>query len=170
MKVVRLVLLFVLAVPAFAADEMRKLDFLAGEWKGEAWFRMGPGQPEYFVQTERVTPRAGNKALLIEGEGRRKKADGTAGEVVHDALAVLGYDEAAKKYRFSPVTAERGAAAPWFEVTGPNAAQWGLEVPQGKMRYTISLTEAGEWLEIGEFSRDGEKWIKFMEMKLTKVK
>ena len=170
MKVLRFMLIVALALPVFAADEMRKLDFLAGEWKGEGWFQMGPGKPETYLQFERVTPKAGGKALLIEGLGNRKMPDGSAGEVVHEALALLGYDEAAKKYRFSTVTAQRGAALPWFEVTGTNAAQWGLDVPQGKMRYTISLSETGEWVEYGEFSRDGEKWMKFMEMKLKKVK
>lgn len=163
-----LVMLF--AVPALAADEMKKLDFLAGEWKGEGWFRMGPGKPSSFVQHEKVTPKAGGKALLIEGLGRDKNEDGTAGRVVHDAVALLGWDEQAKKYIFATSTAERGAGIPWFEVTGTNAAQWGMDLPHGKMRYTITLTEKGEWYEVGEFSRDGQNWMKFMEMTLAKVK
>jgi hypothetical protein len=31
------------------------------------------------------------------------------------------------------------------------------------------VTEKGEWNEVGEFSRDGEKWMQFFEMTLTKV-
>ena len=158
-----------LAAPAFAADEMKKLDFLVGEWKGEAWYQLGPKR-EYALQHETITPRAGGAALLIEGLGLRKKEDGTAGEVVHDALAMLAWDDQAKKYRFSTAVSGRGAAEPAFEVTGPNKAVWAMDVPQGKMRYTISLTEKGEWFEVGEFSRDGEKWMKFFEMTLTKVK
>jgi len=169
MKMIRFALLFLLAFPLFAAVEMRKLDFLAGEWKGEGWFRMGPGQPEHFTQHEKVTPKTGNKSLLIEGLGRRKTADGTPGEVVHDALAILGWDEQAKVYRFSTVTAERGAGEPWFEVTGTNAAQWGFETPMGKIRYTITLNDKGQWVEVGEFTRDGKQWMKMMEMTLTKV-
>src|SRR5687768_9994048 len=114
------VLTALFAVPLFAADEMRKLEFLAGEWKGEGWFQMGPGKPSHVIQNEKVTVRAGGSALLIEGTGRAKKEDGTAGEVVHDAVAILGYDEQAKKYLFSTAVAGRGAANPWFEVTGPN--------------------------------------------------
>ena len=171
MKFVRLVVVLVVAVPLFAADEMKKLDFLAGEWKGEAWYQMGPNaKREYVLQHEKVTPRAGGNALLIEGVGRAKKEDGTAGEVVHDALAMLRWDDAAKKYRFSTAVAGRGTAEPDFDVTGPNKAVWSMSVPQGTMRYTITLTEKGEWLEVGEFSRDGEKWSKFLEMTLAKIK
>jgi hypothetical protein len=171
MKVVlRLMLMVVLAVPVFAADEMKKLDFLAGEWKGEGWFRMGPGEPQHVIQHEKVTPKAGGAALLIEGVGRSKKADGTAGDVVHNAAALLGWDEQAKKYIFSTAVAGRGATTPWLEVRGDQHVVWGMDVPMGKMRYTITLNEKGEWFEVGEFSRDGNQWSKFFEMTLAKVK
>jgi hypothetical protein len=158
------------ALPATAADEMRKLDFLVGEWKGEAWFQMGQAKREYAIQHEKVTPRAGGLALQIEGQGRQKKEDGTAGDVVHDAFAMLRWDDTAKQYRFSTAVAGRGTGEASFEVTGPNRVVWKLDIPHGKTRYTISLTDQGEWFEIGEFSRDGEKWFQFFEMKLKKVK
>lgn len=171
MKFMRVLLMFALAVPVFAADEMKKLDFLVGEWKGEAWYQMGPNaKREYALQHEKVTPRAGGNVLLVEGIGRTKKEDGTAGEIVHDALAFLRWDDVAKKYRFSTAVAGRGTAEPAFEVTGPNKAVWTMELPQGTMRYTITLNEKGEWFEVGEYSRDGAKWSKFLEMTLVKVK
>lgn len=174
MKLARTLVILTVALitlPLSAADEMKKLDFLVGEWKGEAWFQMGPNaKREYAIQTERVTPKAGGMALLVEGLGRAKKEDGTAGDVVHDAVALLRWDDGAKKYRFSTAVAGRGTGEPTVEVTGPNHLVWTLELPHGKTRYTISLTEKGEWFEIGEFSRDGEKWSKFFEMTLQKVK
>lgn len=169
MKFLRMFLV-VVALPVFAADEMKKLDFLAGEWKGEAWIQMGPGKPSHAIQTERVTPKAGGAALLIEGLGRAKKDDGTAGDVVHEAVALVRWDEQAKQYRMSTAVAGRGTAEPWLEVRGQNHLVWGLDTPQGKVRYTITLNERGEWFEIGEHSRDGEKWMKFFEMTLQKVK
>lgn len=38
----------------------------------------------------------------------------------------------------------------------------------GTIRYTMDLTDAGEWHEIGERSSDGTKWEKFFEMTLRK--
>jgi hypothetical protein len=167
------VLLFALftATAASAADEMQKLAFLQGEWKGEAWIQMGPGKPEYVIQTERVTPKAGGKALLIEGLGKRKLPDGTAGEIVHDALAVISWNEEKKTYRFDAYVANKPRVDATLDVTAPNTAVWGFSTPQGgKIRYTINLTEKGEWREIGEFTRDGATWMKFFEMTLQKMK
>lgn len=170
MKFLRTFIILIVAIPVLAADEMKKLDFLAGEWKGEGWIQMGPGKPQHMIQTERVTPKAGGNALLIEGLGRAKKEDGTAGEVVHEAVALVRWDEQAEQYRFSTVVAGRGMAEPWLEVRGANHVVWGMDTPQGKIRYTITLTEKGEWFETGEYTRDGEKWTKFFEMTLQKVK
>ena len=166
-----LVLMALAAWPALAAnEEMRKLDWLIGEWKGEATVQMGPGKPETALQHEKVQSKAGGKVLLIEGVGRQKLEDGSAGEIVHDAMALISWDEAKKTYRFSTFVANRPDADATLEVTGPNSASWGFQTPQGHVRFTISKTEKGEWLEIGEYSRDAVKWTKFMDMKLQKVK
>ena len=37
------------------------------------------------------------------------------------------------------------------------------------MRFTLHLNDKNQWVEIGEFSRDGNQWMKFMEMTLDKV-
>ncbi|MFP5247442.1 MAG: hypothetical protein ACLGH0_12175, partial [Thermoanaerobaculia bacterium] len=139
-----------------------------GEWKGEATVQMGPGPAHRVVQTERVQSKLGGKVLLIEGLGRRLQDDGTPGAVVHDALAVITWDDAKKTYRFASWVADKGSADTTLEVTGPTSAVWGLETPRGRMRYTMNLTEQGEWVEIGEWSADGVKWTKFIEMRLKK--
>jgi hypothetical protein len=156
------------ATTAFAGDEMSKLDFMLGDWKGEATVQMGPGRPETIVQTEKVQKKIGGEVLLIEGLGKRKLEDGTVGEVVHDALAVLSWDPKDKKYRFSAHVAGRGSTDTTLELTGPRSGIWRMETPHGKMRYTINVSDEGEWVEIGEFSRDGEKWMKFIEMRLRR--
>ncbi|HKR64148.1 MAG TPA: hypothetical protein VJZ00_10480 [Thermoanaerobaculia bacterium] len=156
------------ATSLFAADEMKKLDFLVGEWKGEAWFQMGPKR-EYVYQTESVKPKLGGKVLLVEGLGKRKNENGSIGDVVHDALAVLSWDESKNTYRFSTYTAQYGAMETTLDVTAPNVGVWSMDVPGGKMRYTMRLTEKGEWNEVGEFTRDnGANWMKFFEMTLSK--
>ncbi len=168
---IRIAILFVIALPLYAADEMRRLDFLVGDWKGEASVSSGPGKGENALQTETVRSKLGGKALLIEGIGRRELADGSAGDVVHDAVGMVWFDEATKKYRFNAWTAARGYVEAWFEVDGVNAARWGFDTPDGgKVRFTIALDEEGRWREVGEYSPDGNRWFKTMEMKLTKVK
>ncbi|HYC62349.1 MAG TPA: hypothetical protein VEK79_22545 [Thermoanaerobaculia bacterium] len=162
-----LIILFT-ATFAYGADEMRKLDFLLGDWTGEAWIQMGPGKPQTVVQNEKVTAKVGGKAFLVEGLGREKLADGALGKVVHETVALIWWDEQKKTYRFDAHTADKGSVDTTIDLTAPNTAVWGFDTPQGKVRYTIRLTEKGEWSEIGEFSRDGTKWMKFFEMTLTK--
>ena len=170
----RIAILFLIALPVFAADpaapaEMRKLDWLVGEWKGEASVLSGPGKGELALQTERVQSRQGGKILVVEGLGKRKLADGTGGDVIHDAFGVIWYDEQAKKYDFNAWTAQRGYVDAWFEA-GDNSAQWGFDIPNGKIRFTIKLTDKGEWHEVGEYSPDGNRWFQTIDMKLAKVK
>jgi hypothetical protein len=167
---IRIAILFLIALPLYAADEMRKLDFLVGDWKGEASMQQGPGKGEQVIQTETVRSKLGGKLLLVEGLGKRKLAEGSAGDVVHDALGVVSWDEKSKKYRFDAWTL-RGYVEAWFEAGDDNAARWGFSTPDGgRIRYSISLNDRGEWHEVGEFSRDGNQWMQFMEMTLQRVK
>jgi len=165
-----LMLVLLTALSAAAADEMKKLNFLVGEWKGEGWFQMGPGKRELVLQHEIVREKLGGKILLIEGLGHRKLENGSAGDVVHEALAVVSWDEAKKAYRFAAHTAQQSSVDATLELRD-NGAVWGFDTPQGgKIRYTIRQTEKGDWNEVGEFSRDGTNWMKFFEMTLQKVK
>ncbi len=157
-----------IAAAAYAADEMKKLDWLAGEWKGEAWSQRGPGPRDVALHHEKVTPRLGGKVLLVEGLAHRKLENGTAGDVVHDALGTISWDAEKKQYRFNAFSTA-GDIATTLDV-GDKRAVWAFDTPQGRVRYTIRLTEKGEWNEVGEFSRDGEKWMQFFEMTLAKVK
>jgi hypothetical protein len=159
----RLILTLVLAVPAFAGEEMRKLEFLIGDWAGEASVRMGPGEPQHVTQTETIQWKAAGEAMLIEGLGKD-----ASGKVVHNAVALIHWDPELEAYRMNTVVAGRGAGSAVLEVTGARNAVWRLEGPWGQQRYTIEVNDAGEWIESGEFSRDGKTWMKTVEMKLKR--
>ncbi len=48
----------------------------------------------------------------------------------------------------------------------------GFDVPQNgvKVKFTEVINEKGDWLEVGEVTRDnGKSWFKFFEMELIKV-
>ena len=169
-RVVMVLALVLVASCAYGAEELGKLDFLVGEWKGEAWIQMGPGKRENVIQTEKVTRKAGGKVLLVEGLGTKKLEDGSAGEVAHDAIALISWDKAKSTYRFIGHVAQQESVDTALDMTAPNTLVWGFDTPQGKVRFTILLNEKGQWNEVGEFSRDGTAWMKFMEMTLTKSK
>ncbi len=171
-KVIVALIAFAIASAASAAtsEEMKKLDFLMGEWKGEGWMQRGPGKPQSSFVHEVIQSRAGGNAIVIEGKGNRKLEDGSAGEVVHEAFGVIWWDQAEKRYRFSAFTAQAGHADATFDLIGEKTAAWGFSVPQGKIRYTIQVNEKDEWNEVGEYSGDGKTWMKFFEMTLQRVK
>ena len=53
---------------------------------------------------------------------------------------------------------------------GDRGVAWSFEDPRlGRIRYTMRLTERGEWHEVGESSRDGSTWSTFFEATLRKV-
>lgn len=172
----KLTLAAVLAVVAvfslFAADqptskevqrrEMKKLDWFVGHWKGTGWIQMGPDRHE-FNQTETIEAKLDGLVLVIEGSGKAK-GDGST---VHTALAFVSYDHRGNKFRWQAFTAE-GQIDTEARV-GKDSLEWTLEIPKrGRMRYTITRNEKGEWFEVGEMIQDDQTRHKFFEMTLRK--
>jgi hypothetical protein len=171
-------LLLLLALPAVTLAqspataqraEMKKLDFLLGQWQGEGWIEMGPGQRHTFRQTETVQSRVDGLVLMIDGLGK-DKAPGRENVVIHNAFAVTSYDAQAKQFRWRAFRAD-GLVVDTDAKVGENSLVWGLPAPRGgEVRFTITLTDKGQWLEVGEFSSDSKTWQKFFEMTLQRVK
>ena len=150
------------------SEEMKKLDFLVGRWQGEGWIMLGPGQRRTFRQTESVQPKAGGTVLLIEGMGRSKDA-ANEGATIHSAFAVVSYDRGAKVFRWRAYRADGNSIDTEAKVS-ENMLVWGFRDLRGETRFTTKLNEKGQWFEVGEFSRDGKTWQKFLEMILDRVK
>lgn len=70
-------------------EEMKKLDFLIGEWRGEGWAEFIPGQRRTSSITENVQPKLGGMVLLIEGLGKAKVAGKEEEVAVHHALGIV---------------------------------------------------------------------------------
>ena len=139
-----------------------------GKWRGEGWMQMGPGEPQRAVSEETVEMRLDGLVLVVEGLHHAKLADGTAGKVVHHALAIASAD-AAGGYRFSTFLAD-GRAADARGNWENGKFVWAPPAPPGRqIRYVIDWTVADRWSEIGEMSTDGTTWTKFFEMNLTRT-
>ena len=148
--------------------EMKKLDFLVGEWKGESSIVIGTEKRRSNV-SEKIEKRLNGLALIIEGVGSVKQPDG--GErIVHHALAMVNYDESTQKYRFMSQI-DKGYFTNADATIEDGAFCWRLKNAQmGDVRYQIRLTADGKWSETGEYSRDGKNWTPFFECLLTKVR
>ncbi len=154
--------------------EMKKLDFLVGQWQGEGWYVVGPGKRRTFKQTENIQRKVDGLVLLIEGLGKGKIDDKGEEVTIHSAFAAVSYDNEAKAFRWRAFAKGKLAGGNWIDVepkVSENKVVWGFRDAQAaEIRFTITLNEKGQWFEIGEVSSDGKTWQKFFEMTLNRVK
>jgi hypothetical protein len=151
-------------------EAMKKLHFLVGEWKGEGWTEFSPGQRRTSPINESVQPKLGGMVLLVEGLGKNRIPGKQEEVITHHALGILSYDDRAKVYRLRShlFTGQSTEAEATFTDEG---FQWRFQPsPNMNIRYTVKLTDKGEWFERGEMSQDGKTWRQFHEMTLQKVK
>jgi len=176
-KIAALLLLSILSVmsalaqthAAPAPSEMRKLDFLVGQWKGEGWMEMRPGQRQKYTINESAQRKVEGAVLLIEGLGTTKIPDKAEEVPIHKAFAIVDYDAKTKLFRLRAYRAGGGVIDTEPKI-GENSLVWGFRDERGgEIRFTITLNEKGQWFEIGEYSSDGKTWRKFLEMTLSRL-
>lgn len=165
-----LLFLFVLPIPVVAQHDssgeqleaMQKLNFLLGDWEGTGWIARGPGPRHHFVQTETIRPYLNGDLILIEGRG--VAAEDTT-QVIHHAIAFIGYDADQERYVMRSFLAG-GRTTPATVDVQDKRLTWQMG---NNVRYTIWLNEKGQWDEVGEYSQDGENWTQFFAMTLDRV-
>lgn len=150
-----------------ALEAMKKVDFLAGEWEGDATVDMGPRGKLAVRQTEVVKRHLGGLALAIEGRGYTKDATGLE-TLAFEAFATLSYDLGTGKYRLMAIKAPGEVVDPDVTLIDGGFV-WSFPTKYGRVRYTLRLTPEGRWHEVGEMSPDGgTAWMKTMEMTLKR--
>ena len=147
-----------------AKKKMAGFDFLVGEWEGEGWEMRGPETRSTFTVKEQVHYDLDSTILVVRGKG---EVTGGSSEKGHLALAVISYDPFQRKLQLHSWIRQGMNTKAQLELKGENGFTWWFEAGPQTIRYTMIL-ENGEWKEIGEFSKDSDTWIKFMEMRLRK--
>ena len=155
---------------AVAKEKMKAFAHWAGHWQGEGFMQMGPGPLKKSNVDEHLEFKLDGTVMLIEGIGKSLEA-GNENKIVHHALAVLSFDQTKNEYKFDSYLKDGRSTQAWLNIIEEGKYQWGFDVPNGKIKYSITLdTSKKNWNEIGEFSNDnGATWMKFFEMNLKKV-
>jgi hypothetical protein len=150
-------------------EQMKKLSYLAGEWKGEAIHKSAKGQST-IIQTEHIEWKLQGLVLTIEGTGKQKNADTSKDEIVFQAFAVIHFDLIDQQFKFKSYVKEGYTTNAYFKVLEENKFEWGFDIPTGgKTKYIIILDPVKKtWHETGEYSRDGTQWFPFIELNLEK--
>ena len=147
-------------------DDIHGLAWLEGVWEGSATF-MTPAGASPVKSWERVVRAAGGTALVIQGRHFSVGSDGQPGRLVHDAAALLTFDERTGRYRFVTQTAEGRSGS--FEGRVENGVfSWFIPRPGGQVRYDIVRNDQGQWHELGFNCNDGAACTEFFRMTLDR--
>ncbi|MEN2280765.1 hypothetical protein AAGF08_01415 [Algoriphagus sp. SE2] len=140
-----------------ARNEVKKLDFLLGEWCGSGWMLNQSREKMNFEQNETVQLKINGTGILIEGIGTSE------GQIVHNALAVITMAEGNGAYNFDSFLQSNQHGTFKAELI-EDVLYW---YPTENVRYVTRINERGQWFEIGE-AHVGENWYQFFEMTLDK--
>ena len=121
-------------------EAMKKLEFLVGNWSGDALIARGPGQPMKLLQTEQVRFKLDGLVLLIEGTGRNSN-----GQTVFAALATISYEDASSTYHFRAYNDGRYLDTELHVM--PRGFAWGYKAGPVQVNNTMRLNEQDEWTE-----------------------
>jgi hypothetical protein len=139
---------------------MKRLDFLVGEWAGQASAARGPGVVLELNQTEIAEFKLGGLVLMIEGVGRTK----SDGNLALQALGLISFDDASGSYRMRAFNDGR-----WLE-TDVNLAQdgmamsWGFSLGDISTRSVLTINNQGEWTETAEITFGARPPQKLMDL------
>lgn len=153
--------------PESLKQEMQKLAYMAGKWKGEASMRQQNGSMIQVNQEEDIQFKLDGTILVIEGTGRNPQD----GKVSFNAYAIVSFDQQKKEFKLKSHVMNGNQTDAYFKILEENHFEWGFEVANNaKIRYNIKLNPSDKsWIEKGEYSPDGNMWYPFIDMKLTKL-
>jgi hypothetical protein len=113
-----------------------------------------------------VEIQSGGTAIAVRGRAFYQNPDGSE-DVRFEAFAML-FKNRDGSLGFRAFNMEGQYMDPTITLTAPQLV-WSFEDSRiGQIRYTTTHTPADEWHEVGEWSRDGTTWTRFMEMTLKR--
>jgi hypothetical protein len=147
---------------------LSKLDYMIGEWEGTGWMMTRNGKENTEIR-EKAEYKLEKDIMVVEGLGTKTDSITKEVKAVHDAFGIIYFDSKSKSLM---INAYKKGESIQSEIVfiEEKIFQWNMDVPnQGKVRFTVDFRTKNKWIEIGEFSRDGENWMKFLEMNLSKI-
>ena len=149
------------------APELKKLDFLAGDWTTEGTFVPGPPgtPPAKFTTTSHAGWMDGNFFLVENGESNME------GMGKMKELVVMGYDPDQKVYTYRHFNSMGQSELSLGKLEGDTWIWTGDEHFGGmtmKGRVTLKVLSPTSYTTKFELSMDGNEWFQAMEAKSTK--
>ncbi|MCE2997007.1 MAG: hypothetical protein ACK5RG_03085 [Cyclobacteriaceae bacterium] len=149
-------------------ESIKKLSWLLGEWSGTGVVNMGGKKNIILYLRESVRPSLDSTIYIINGQGFERDSLTKKDVMVHDAFAVVSFDERQNRFRWNAWRIPGGTYGDLAITLGDKSFEWSTNVQGGQTRYKARLNEKGQWIEVGEFSKDGIKWFEFITLTLDK--
>lgn len=156
-------------VNVYAQTESNPLSFMVGTWKGTGWMMTQSGK-QFTDIIENVICKLDCAVLSVEGLGIKTDTLTKKQITVHDAFGVISKDVKSNKWVMRAYKKSDLIDAE-IAFVGEKVIRWELPIPNnsGVMRFTTDFSTPSKWKGTGEYSRDGQNWMKIMETELTKV-
>jgi hypothetical protein len=156
-----------LQTPNIAAQRtaMKKLDFLAGEWAGQASAARGPGVVIELNQTESAQFKLDGLVLMIEGIGRTK----SNGNLALQALGLISFDDASGSYRMRAYNDGRWLETEVKLLDDGNGVSWGFSLGDITTKSVLRINDEGEWTEAAEITIGARPPQKLMDLAVRRV-
>lgn len=154
--------------PEPVTNQMEPLSFMLGQWEGDSWSMTREGRVESKIK-EHIYCKTDCNIMIAEGLGTKIDPETNETIVVHDAYGVMYVDPETsnltlRAYKDSEIVESE------IELIEDKIIRWKMVIPnQGTVRFTSDYSKEDKWIEIGEFSKDGENWMQFLGMDLTKI-
>jgi Protein of unknown function (DUF1579) len=147
------------------APELAKLDYLAGNWIGDADLKPGPmGPGGKMTSTDEAHWMDGKFFLVMHSKFGGAMGDGTS-------LAIFGYDPDKKVYTYNEYNSMGQAEHSEGTING-DTWTWNSDENMGgqtfKGRFTMKVLTATSYTYKFEMSQDGTNWTTVMDGKATK--
>jgi len=144
---------------------MKKLEFLAGRWAGEARLYRAPVEPLLVAQTEEARYKLDGLVLVIEGIGRTKADDKT----VLQALGIISYDDEAGVYHMRAFNDGRFLETDVKLEEDGKSLKWGFALGEIKTSSILRINEKGEWTEFAEIMIGAQPARRLMELTVSRL-
>jgi hypothetical protein len=145
---------------------MKKLEFMVGNWAGQARLLRGPGDPVSLTQTEEAQYKLDGLILSIEGVGRNK----VDGKPALQALGIVSYDDESGSYRMRAFNDGRFLETELKVLDSGKGIRWGFALGQIRTSSVMQISEKGDWTEITEIIIGSEAPKKYMELSVSRQK
>jgi hypothetical protein len=144
---------------------MKKLEFLVGDWSGEATVLRGPGQFAEMAQTESAQFKLDRLVLMIEGAGRTK----IDGKPALQALGLISFDDETGTYKMRAFNDGRWLETDVKLADSGKSISWGFAMGAFKTTTVLRINESGEWTEHGELLINDRPPQKLMDLKVRRT-